>query len=304
MLMLLMLLLSSTVCCLRMLYFVCVFADLSNAGLGGLLEMAVFDTDGEFPYILVVDVRDNLKLNVSMDFSHLNGVMMEELYLRGTGTNDHVDFGYISTWIYIALDRSVRCVDSECRGNPGGRTVSWNRLSANCTGQTDCRATCDCVTRYTAGLEQYIDDGTERRMNLAAGILVGIITCVVFIAIAHWQTGCLGKLGVGAFQNQDDFDFKGSFGYCLQLWDFLTDILLCYSIYDHWSHESLDSPDKDLYLKFVCVSVGFVSLPWITNLLFLHMQVEEMSKQNTKTCTKSTTKSIIHIEWTILVIKQ
>ena len=149
-----------------------------------------------------------------MDFNHLNGVDMEELHLLDTNINDRVDFGYITSWIYVELDESVRCVNSECSGELGGRTVSWDRLRNNCTGQDDCRDTCYCITRYAAGLEQFVDDGIEARMTLASFILVGIIACVVCIAIGHWQTGCLRKLRV--FHSHDDFDFKSCLAFCLQ----------------------------------------------------------------------------------------
>ena len=173
------------------------------------------------------------------------------------------------------MDKTVKCVSSECSGNSGGKTVSDDRTSNNCTGKDECRDTCKCITRYAAGLESYQPTGIEAKITLGAGIVVGIVVFVVFIGIIHCKTGLLGNKGVTAFHNHDDFDFKSLFGFCFQLWDFLSDLLLCYSIYDHWQQESFDSPDKDDYLYFFIACATFVFVPWFTNLIFLWLEVRQ-----------------------------
>ena len=98
---------------------------------------------------------------------------------------------------------------------------------------------------------------------------------MVFIGIIHCKTGILENTGIGAFHVHDDFDFKSLFGFCFQIWNFLSDLLLCYSIYDHWYQESFDSPDKDDYLYFFAASATCVFFPWFTNLIFLWLEVRQ-----------------------------
>ena len=227
--------------------------------------MAVFDTAGAFPDVVVVDVSDNSKLNVTMDFDHLNGVAMQELHLIDTNINDKVDFGYITSWLYIELDTSVRCVTSACSGNAGGRTVSWDRLRSNCTGQDDCLDTCVCISRYAAGLEQ--GSHSEEEINVAAEILFFFVLFFVLVGIVHSKS---------RYRNGENFDLKPFLFFCLQAYNFLTDVLMYFSIYDYWYEESFDSPDKPMYHIFTIVSGTFVALPWVVNLAFLLYEIHKI----------------------------
>ena len=244
--------------------------------------MAAFDGNGAFTSIRNVDVRNNEKLNVSMDFNYLSGIEIEYLYLTGTAIHDKVDFGYISNYLFIEMDITVHCVSSECNNEPGGRTVSWDRLNSSCKGQDECRDTCDCVTRYEAGLDSYRDGGIEAAITLGAGIGIAIIVCCVCIGITHCRTGILSTLPIGGFHSHDDFNFKSILAFCFQLWDFLSDLLLCFSIYDHYYQESFDSPKKAKYLRFFFASAAFVFIPWFINLIFLWLEVRQWQKKASK----------------------
>ena len=199
--------------------------------------MAVFDAGGAFTEVITFDVRYNEKLNVSMDFESLGGVSMQYLYLTDTAIYDNVDFAYITDYLLIEMDIEVRCVSSECSGESGGRTVSWDRTNNTCVGKDNCRDTCYCITRYAAGLESYQDSGIESRITIGALVVVCIMIFFVFVGIVHCKTGILSISGMRIFHNHDDFDFKSILGFCFQLWDFSSDLLLCYSIYDHWYQE-------------------------------------------------------------------
>ena len=265
-----------------MYYFFCIYyliyniSDLSDAGLTGLLEIEVLGTTGVFTNLLSVDFSHNPKLNVSLDFQHLSGSQLQNLYLKDMAINDKVDFGYMTSFIYVEMDIDVKCVSSECSGKGGGRTVSWIRTADNCTGKDECRATCFCVTRYAAGLQIYVDSGLQDKMLLGVGISITIVMFFVFVGIIHCKTGILG--GKFGMHTHDDFDWKAILNFCLQLWDFLSDVFLCYSIYDHWYQESFDSPDKPKYSYFFWVSFVFVFAPWLTNFVFLQWEKKRWQK--------------------------
>ena len=201
--------------------------DLFDTGVSGELRMQIFDGSGAFTNIKSINVGYNNKLNVSMDFIYLSGISIEYLYLTKTAIYENVDFGYISDYLFIGMDVTVRCVESECSGNSGGRIVSWDRLNSTCIGKDECRDTCYCITRYAAGLENYQDSGIETTIAIGGGIFIAFIVCFAFTGIVHCTTGFLQKTRCGICHNHDDFDFKAILRYCLQLWDFLSDLLLC-----------------------------------------------------------------------------
>ena len=249
--------------------------------------MAVFDADGAFRNVRVVDVSDNVKLNVLMDFDHLNGVGMEELYLLDTNIDDQVDFHYITSFLYIELDKSIRCVTGECSGNAGGRTVSWTRLKNNCTGRDDCLDTCYCITRYAAGLEPRSYAYSQDEINLGAQILVVVLVFFVVFGIVHSKTRCP--------RGGENFDLKLFFQFCLQLCNFITDLLMYLSVYNCWYQESYEGSNKGNYSVFTIMSGTFIAVPWVVNLFFLMNNVHKIGNvvsETTQLIVKSRSKCI------------
>ena len=100
-----------------------ILTDLSGASVTGQLEMAVFDTSGAFTEVLSVDVRDNEKLNVTMDFDSLGGVVMEELYLTNNSIRAYFEFQYLPENIEIF----------ECSSNELTLELSMNEMPKTLT---------------------------------------------------------------------------------------------------------------------------------------------------------------------------
>ena len=70
-------------------------------------------------------------------------------------------------------------------------------------------------------------------------------------------------------KKSDDFHFISSLAFVFEVWDFLSDCLLCFTIYDHWYQASSNNPDKiPLFWCFIA-SVIFTFVPWGVNLWFL-----------------------------------
>ena len=135
-------------------------------------------------------------------------------------------------------------------------------------------------TTWEAGYS-YDESSVVSKATLGVAIFIGIISSFTFIGIAHCKTGILPYSSIRAFHQHDDFDFKSILGFCFQIWDFGSDCLLCYSIYDHWYQLSTfgstndDMDDSRNLLYFFISSATFTFFPWFANMIFLRFQVRQ-----------------------------
>ena len=242
--------------------------DLSDSNLNGKLTMQVFGNDREFINLQYVSLNDNNKLNVSIDFEFLTSSEIDYFDIRGVIAQGKVDFGWLGSSIVIKLDTSVFCVDSVCSDNTGGKTVSWTRNNDTCVGKNGCSDTCKCVTEYKAGIFEYSQTQIIRQSVVILTLIVGIPFFFVCFGL-FYNSSLSGRKQIGRCKKRDDFKFSLCFGFLFQLWDFFSDIFLCFDMFDHFYQESVDSPDKLKYAAFLAASATFIVIPWFANLLFL-----------------------------------
>ena len=107
------------------------------------------------------------------------------------------------------------------------------------------------------------------QITLGIGIFVSIIGCLTIVGIVHCKTGILAYSSIRAFHKHDDFDFQSLLGFCFQIWDFSSDCLLCYSVYDHWYQLNIINKSNASLEAILGLSLTFVAVPWVANLTFL-----------------------------------
>ena len=107
------------------------------------------------------------------------------------------------------------------------------------------------------------------QITFGIGIFVSTIGCLAIVGIVHCKTGILANLGIGAFHKHDNFDFQSFGGFCFQIWDFSSDCLLCYSIYDHWYQLNIIHKSNASLEAILGLSLTFVVVPWVANVTFL-----------------------------------
>ena len=241
--------------------------DLSNSRIYGQITMKFFDNEnGGYGELRKVDLGWNDNLNISIEFEYLDAqVNLFYLNFLGTKAYGFVDFEYLSdsTNITIKLDSEIYCPNSFCRDEAGGKIYGYTRNSKICSGRDECLDTCTCETAYTLGYEAYVDNKTaDFLLNVLIGVVIGLT--VLFIG------GKIHSAGVHVVGYKSDyFELGGCLGFVFQIWDFFSDLLLCYDMYDHYIQESENSPDKNVYRMYLLLCASFIVIPWSINLIFL-----------------------------------
>ena len=145
--------------------------DLSNAGTNvrGVIDMEVFDADGSFPYLTLIDLSDNPDLIINVNFSYLANTNIQYLDIRNTDTRGVVNFEYIPNGIELYLDTNIECEPKlgDCED------ASLN--DTHCTGREDCQSICACPEPKIAQIPFFSDVGT-RRAVFGMLILMGIVS--------------------------------------------------------------------------------------------------------------------------------
>ena len=236
------------------------YLSLSNAHLNGEFKMQVFDSDATFANLKYVDLSFNSELNLTINFEYLSGSQMEYFNVLGIKSAGKADFTYLTDSIIIKMEKMVVCVDSICADESGGRTVSWTRSNETCIGAQKCVDTCTCVTEYDAGIYEYME---SQFIGIFFYVLVVVVIAVLFCGFAGlgYNKHVCGRKQIWRCNKRDDFLIGSLIGYVFQLWDFFSDLLLCYDIYDHWYQEPRNSDKYHLYSVFVGLSATFIFLP-------------------------------------------
>ena len=242
------------------------YLKIHDASLHGKIKMQVFDIDGTFTSLRHVDLSFNNRLNITLDFEFLSGTELDYFNILGIIHAGNADFSYLTESIVIKMNTSVVCSGNTCTSK--SKNVPWTRTNDTCIGKEDCLDTCTCVTEYDAGIYKY-------EASLFGDYLFNVLLCVVGVALGFgiggwgYNKNVCGRKQIWRCKKRDDFLLMSVFGYVFQLWDFFSDILLFYDIYDRWDQEPADSERKHPYVAFLLLSISFIFVPWFVNLLFL-----------------------------------
>ena len=258
--------------------------DLTNARIYGQITMNFFDNDdGGYKQLQYVDLSYNENLNITINFIHLDGqAYLYYLNLIKTDAYGRVDFDYLSDSIAdnitIKLEDDIYCVDSYCNGN-NGKNYGYTRDNEECNSKENCLESCDCETAFTVGLEKFIPSQGRQISFVVLIVVVCSLFMVVLLGKGH-AIGLDSKLGVSIGYESDYFQFIGVVAFIFQIWDFFSDSLLCFDIFDHYNQASIDNPKKKDYLRYLVSCAIFIFIPWIINLLFLIKTKRGWEKQN------------------------
>ena len=242
------------------------YLKMDHANLKGNFKIQVFDNEGTFNRLKYLDLSYNSELNITLFFEYLSGIEMEYLNILGITHAGKADFTYLTDSIVIKMSTSVVCSNNFCNGK--SRNVPWTRTNNTCVGKEDCLDTCTCVTEYDAGIYEYnASSFGDTLFSILIFVIIVAIGCG-FAGLGYNKNVC-GRKQIWKCKKRDDFSLMFLFGYVFQLWDFFSDILLCYDIYDRWFQEPVNSDDKHPYMVFLSFSFCFIFIPWFVNLLFL-----------------------------------
>ena len=148
--------------------------------------------------------------------------------------------------------------------------------------------TCSCATAYTLGLEEFIESAGGQ---ISFVVLIVVVCCLLFVVLIgqFHATGLdsLGGISIGI--KSDYFELFGCMAFIIQIWDFFSDLLLCFDIFDHYNQASINNPKKDDYFAYLIASSIFIFVPWIVNLIFL-MKTKRAWETQSAQLNKSTTQ--------------
>ena len=256
------------------------YIDLTNARIYGHITMKFFDVDdGGYEHLEYVDFSSNDNLNVSVNFINLDAqTHLYYLNLYGTDAYGSVDFDYLSDSIAdnitIRLDIEIYCVDSYCSGNSNGKNYGYKRNNNSCYSKQGCLDTCSCETAYTLGLEEFIPSEAGQ---ISFAVLV-VAVCALSALVVFGKVHAIGIVSIGL--RSDYFAFMGFIAFIFQIWDFFSDLLLCFDIFDHYNQASTNNPERDDYFGYLISCTAFIFVPWIVNLIFLIKTKREWEKES------------------------